>query len=94
MIALLRISKWRPLAGIFERLPVWILMTLLVFAVGLLVPDQDTVYHVEVALGILTALYFSQLTSLLKRREPGGTGLLPESSAGKVGHRPNMQTAP
>lgn len=68
MLLLMRLARWRPLASLFERLSTWIVLTLLVFGVGVFIPNDDVVYLIEVGLGILMSLYFHRLSVLLKKR--------------------------
>lgn len=68
MYMLLPISRIRWLARLFDAIPTWIVMVVLVFVVGLFVPNQNLVYLLEVSLGIVIALFFPRLSAALKQR--------------------------
>ena len=72
MLLLLRLARWERLASVFDHLAVWILITIAVFAGGLLIQDDDLVYALEVSLGTTAALFFPRLVGILKekRRAP------------------------
>ena len=68
MLILLWLAKWKFSAQFFDHLSVWIIMTVLVFAVGILISTQRFVYAIEIGLGILTALYYPKLGHILKQK--------------------------
>jgi len=70
MLALMFAARWELMASAFNRLPVWILMTMLVFAVGLIIPQPQLVYDIEIGLGVLTALFYQRLAGSLKHSAP------------------------
>ena len=67
MLALLPLGRLKGPVWLFEKIPTWIVMVLLVFAVGLFLKPIPT-FFIEIALGLVTALYFSRLAGILKRR--------------------------
>jgi len=69
MFALMRLPKWSALAALFDYLPVWGLLTALVFVVGILFAAHESfTYSAEIGLGLLTALFYPHLGRLFKRR--------------------------
>jgi len=68
MLALIWLAKWKFSAQFFDHLAIWIIMTALVFAAGLFISTQRFVYVIEIGLGILTALYYPKLGSILKQK--------------------------
>lgn len=68
MLLLLWLAKRETMAQMFDRLPLWIFMTLLVFAAGLFISSERLTYFIEIGLGILTALYYPRLANILKQR--------------------------
>ncbi len=68
MFALLWLPKWKIIAQIFDHLSVWVVMTFLVFAVGILISSESLTYPIEIALGILTALFYPRLGNIFKQR--------------------------
>jgi hypothetical protein len=73
MLVLLRLARWERLASIFDHLAVWILITIAVFAVGLLIQSDDVVYALEVFLGTTAALFFPRLVGVLKEKRVAPT---------------------
>jgi hypothetical protein len=70
MLVLLRLAKWKISAQVFDHLSVWIIMTLLVFGVGMFISTERFIYYIEIGLGILTALYYSKLGNIFKQKKP------------------------
>jgi fucose 4-O-acetylase-like acetyltransferase len=68
MLALIWLAKWKFSAQFFNYLPVWIIMTALVFATEIFISTDRFVYIIEIGLGILTALYYPKLGSILKQK--------------------------
>jgi hypothetical protein len=68
MIVLIWLAKWKFGAQFFDYLPVWIVMTALVFAAEILISTKSFVYIIEIGLGILTALYYPKLGNILKQK--------------------------
>jgi hypothetical protein len=69
MLILIRLAKWEFGAQFFDHLTVWILMTVLVFAVGIFISTERFTYIIEIGLGILTALFYSRLGNIFKQKQ-------------------------
>jgi hypothetical protein len=67
MLALLPIGR-SALKRLFDFLPTWIVMIALVLGVGLFFKNPFIVFPAEVALGIVTALFFTRLSALFKQK--------------------------
>ncbi len=68
MFVLIWLAKWKIAAQIFDHLPVWVVMTILVFAVGIFISAENLTYSIEIALGILTALFYPKLGNIFKQK--------------------------
>jgi hypothetical protein len=68
MLILLWLAKWKVSMQIFDHLPVWIMMTALVFLTGIFIADAQLTYLIEIGLGLLTALYYPRLANILKQK--------------------------
>mgnify|MGYP001221450850 CR=1 FL=1 len=68
MLLLLPIAKWKWLVWVFDRVPAWVVMILLVFGVGLFIHNKNLVYVLEITLGLVTALFYSRLSTILKQK--------------------------
>ncbi len=66
MILLLQLAKWKFAAQPFNHLTVWVVMIALVFGVGIFLHAETFVYWIEIALGIITALFYARLAQTLK----------------------------
>ena len=68
MLVLIWLAKRKIIAQIFDHLSVWIVMTALVFAVGIFISTSSLTYSIEIALGILTALFYPKLGNIFKQK--------------------------
>lgn len=68
MFVLIWLAKWKIAAQIFDHLSVWVVMTILVFAVGIFISAENLTYSIEIALGILTALFYPKLGNIFKQK--------------------------
>ena len=68
MFVLLWLAKWKNTAQIFDHLPIWIIMIILVFVVGIFISSENITYFIEITLGILTALFYPRLGNIFKQR--------------------------
>jgi hypothetical protein len=69
MLVLIWLAKWKFSAQIFDHLTVWIVMTALVFAVGIFIFTESFTYSIEIGLGILTALFYPKLANIFKQKQ-------------------------
>ncbi|OQX63887.1 MAG: hypothetical protein B5M51_04505 [Anaerolinea sp. 4484_236] len=67
MLIILWGAKWKWVSNPFDYLIAWIILIILVFAVGLFVPNVEFVYWIEIGLGIIFAVFYPSLTRLLKK---------------------------
>ncbi len=67
MFALLPLGRLKPLTWLFDKIPTWVVMVVLVFAVGLFL-DPKLNFFLEILLGLVTALFYSRLAGRLKQR--------------------------
>ncbi|MEW5940975.1 MAG: hypothetical protein AB1750_15010, partial [Chloroflexota bacterium] len=70
MLILLLIPKIKPLARLFDFVPTWLVMVALVFGVGIYVRNLNLELVLEIALGLVTALFFARLSAALKQKIP------------------------
>ena len=70
MFALLPISRVKWLGRIFDFIPAWVVIIALVLGVGLFLRNPYVVFVLEVAIGLVFALFFARLSSALKERIP------------------------
>jgi hypothetical protein len=70
MLFLVWSAKWKPAARVFDDLAAWIVLTMLVFGVGLFVSSERLVYIMEVGLGLVTAMFYPRLGRILKQNLP------------------------
>jgi hypothetical protein len=77
MFILIWLAKWKISAQIFDHLTVWIIMTALVFAVGIFISTERFTYLIEIGLGLLTALFYPKLANVFKQKisQPDGQQL-------------------
>lgn len=68
MFLLRPIASIKPLTWLFDQIPTWLVMIALVFGVGLFVRNLGLQLVLEIALGIITALFFARLSGALKQR--------------------------
>jgi hypothetical protein len=68
MLILLPLAKIKPLARLFDFIPTWIVMVALVFGVGIFVRNFNLELVLEIALGLITALFFARLSAALKQK--------------------------
>lgn len=68
MFVMLWLAQWKIISQIFDHLSVWITMTILVFTVGIFISSESLAYSTEIALGILTALFYSRLGNIFKQQ--------------------------
>ena len=68
MLILLPLAKIKPLARLFDFIPTWIVMVALIFGVGIYIRNFNLELILEVALGLVTALFFARLSAALKQK--------------------------
>ena len=68
MLILLPLAKVKWLTWIFDHIPTWVGMIMLVLGVGLFLRRPNVIFVLEVTLGLVTALYYSRLTTLFKQK--------------------------
>jgi len=66
MWILLRIAKFEIITRFFRNLPVWIILTVAVFAVPALVGNIIIVFVVELGIGLLLSLYYHTLAGIFR----------------------------
>jgi hypothetical protein len=68
MFILLPIARIKWFGRLFDMVPTWVVMIALVFGVGFFVRNLNIEFLLEVALGLVTALFFSHLSATLKQQ--------------------------
>jgi len=74
MHVLIWLAKRKISAQIFDHLSVWVVMTILIFVVGLFIPSERLTYSIEIGLGILTALFYPKLGYIFKQKYSEASG--------------------
>jgi hypothetical protein len=67
MLVLIWLARLKWFARLFDHLLVWLLLTALVFATGLIIRNEILSYWVEIGLGLLFAMFYPRLTRLVKQ---------------------------
>ena len=66
----LLLPRSKALTALFSQLPVWLVLVFLVFAVGIYIRNRFFTYYIEIALGLLIALFYPRLANLFKQTAP------------------------